>query len=169
MLKTKLISKILYIACLIMGLVYLVTTVYALGCKLLGVNMHLEGKKEIIEYPFTHAPFLILEANWYYWVFSFLIPILFYTLFFFFLANVFKVFFRQRIFTASNIIHLKRFYYHNLFLPIVLVGLTAIFVEIETPVFMIVALHLFLGVFVFILSEIFNQGLHLQHEQDLYI
>jgi hypothetical protein len=35
--------------------------------------------------------------------------------------------------------------------------------------YLISVLHLFLGIFIFIISEIFNQGLTLQNEQDLYI
>ena len=155
--------------CLAMSFIYGATTLYALVCKLTNINIHYTGKQEIIAYPFTDTPFLILNPTWSYWLFSFLIPILFYALFFFFLANVFKVFLQQRIFIGENIVHLKRFYIHNLFVPVILVFIASFFEEIETPVFIIVALHFFLGVFVFILSDIFRQGLNLQNEQDLYI
>ncbi|MFC5046125.1 DUF2975 domain-containing protein [Aquimarina hainanensis] len=167
--KTKFISKTLYVVTSLLAFLYFVTTAYAIGCKTLGINIHYTQKQEVIEYPFTDIPFLLLHDTWRYWIFSFLIPLLFYTLFFFFLSNVFKVFFQPRIFTKSNIIHLKRFYWHNLFASIILMFIAYLFVELETPVFIIVSLHIFLGIFVFILSEIFNQGLHLQNEQDLYI
>lgn len=167
--RTRLISKILYVITLVIASAYFSTTLYAICCKLLDVNIQLVNTQNIIEYPFTDTPFLILDNTWDYWVFSFLLPILFYSLFFLFLSSVFKVFFQQRLFTTSNITHLKRFYFHNLIAPIVFVIIASFFIDIDIPACIIVLLHIFLGVFVFIISEIFSQGINLQDEQDLYI
>lgn len=167
--RTHFISKILYAITRGLTWLYLVSTLYSLVSWITQTNVDITGKAIIIKYPFTDTRFLLLDNNASYLVFSFLLPILFYTLFFFLLSNVFKVFYQDRLFTAANIIHLKRFYAANLFLPVLLVIVATFFTKIENGVFLIILLHLFLGVFVFIISEIFKQGLHLQNEQDLYI
>lgn len=167
--KTRIISKVLFTATRIMACLYFLTALYAIICWAFNINMkNLEGKN-IIEYPFTDTSFLVLDNNLWYWVFSFLLPLLSYALFFWLLSNVFKVFYQKKLFTTQNIIQLKRFYVTNLGLPLLLVILSSFFVEIEMGIFLIVALHLFLGIFIFIISEIFKQGLNLQNEQDLYI
>jgi hypothetical protein len=167
--RTKLISRILFAITRILAWLYLVTTIYTIICWLLKINIQQTETQNIIKYPFTDTLFLILDNNLTYLVFTFLLSFLFYTLFFWLLSNVFKVFLQNKLFTVANIVHLKRFYELNLFVPILLVILASFFVEIEKGVFLIIALHLFLGIFVFILSEIFKQGVDLQNEQDLYI
>ncbi|WP_424494149.1 DUF2975 domain-containing protein [Salinimicrobium sp. GXAS 041] len=123
----------------------------------------------IITYPFTDVSFLILDSNAEYLIFSFLIPVFAYGLFFWLLSNVFKVFYQDKLFTIENVVHMRRFYLVNIFLPTVLTIFTSFFVQIDRELFLIIILHLVIGVFVFFMSEIFNQGLHLQNEQDLYI
>lgn len=167
--KTKFISKVLSAVTKIMAWLYLITAIYGLACWVSQTNIKTIEDRNIIEYPFTDISFLILDNNLSYLVFSFLLPILSYALFFWLLSKVFKVFYKEKLFTKANIFHLKRFYVTNLFLPVLLVAVSSFFTEIETGIFLIVALHMFLGVFIFIISEIFNQGLHLQNEQDLYI
>lgn len=167
--KTRVLSKLLYAVTKSLAWIYLVIAMYGVFSWFTKTNIQIEDTKAVINYPFTDVSFLILDNNWSYFLFAFLLPVLSYTLFFWLLSNVFKVFYQEKLFTQPNIAHLKRFYSANLILPIVLVAFSSLFIEIDTGIFIIVALHLVLGVFIFIVSEIFNQGLSLQNEQDLYI
>ncbi|MEH1008243.1 DUF2975 domain-containing protein [Winogradskyella sp. ECml5-4] len=167
--KSIIISKVLYYISRMLGGLYLVTGVYGSFSWITNTHMLIKDKQTIITYPFTEESFLILDSNTTYLIFSFLIPVLGYGLFFWLLSNVFKVFYQDKLFTAENIVHLRRFYLVNIFLPAVLTIFTSFFMPIEHEMFLIIILHLVLGVFVFFMSEIFNQGLHLQNEQDLYI
>nr|WP_297784874.1 DUF2975 domain-containing protein [uncultured Allomuricauda sp.] len=167
--KTRILSKILYAITRSLAFIYMVIALYGTLSWITKSNIQIEDTRAVINYPFTDVSFLILDNNWSYFLFAFLLPILSYTLFFWLLSNVFKVFYREKLFTQPNIAHLKRFYSANLIFPIVLVAFSSFFIEIDKGIFLIVALHLVLGVFIFIISEIFNQGLSLQNEQDLYI
>ena len=167
--KSIIISKVLYYISRILGGLYLITGVYGLFSWVTNTHLLIKDKQTIITYPFTKTSFLILDSNTTYLIFSLLIPVLGYGLFFLLLSNVFKVFYQDKLFTAENIVHLRRFYLVNIFLPTVLTIFTSFFMPIEHEMFLIIILHLVLGVFVFFMSEIFNQGLHLQNEQDLYI
>ncbi len=167
--KTKIISKILYAITKSLAWIYLVIGLYGTFAWITKTNIHIEGTKAIINYPFTDVSFLILDNNLAYFSLSFLMPILSYTLFFWLLSNVSRVFYQDKLFTKPNIRHLKRFYSANIILPVVLVTFSSFFITIEKGIFIITALHLVLGIFIFIISEIFNQGLSLQNEQDLYI
>lgn len=167
--KTKIISKVLFVITRGLSWVYLITALYGTICWITETNIRFENDKRIIEYPLSDFSFLILDNNLSYLVFNFLLPILSYALFFWLLSNVFKVFYQERLFTELNVIYLKRFYLTNIVFPIILVIFSSFFVDIEKEIFVIIALHLFLGIFIFIISEIFNQGLTLQNEQDLYI
>ncbi|WP_435132289.1 DUF2975 domain-containing protein [Formosa sp. A9] len=167
--KSIIISKVLYYISRLLGGLYLITGVYGLFSWVTNTHLLINDKQTIITYPFTEASFLILDSNITYLIFSFLIPVLGYGLFFWLLSNVFKVFYQDKLFTAENIVHLRRFYLVNIFLPTILTIFTSFFMPIEHEMFLIIILHLVLGVFVFFMSEIFNQGLHLQNEQDLYI
>lgn len=167
--KTKIISKILYALTRSLAWIYLVIGLYGTFAWITKTNIQTADTTTVINYPFTDISFLILENNQSYFLFAFLLPASSYMLFFWLLSNVFRVFYRNKLFTNPNIAHLKRFYLANIILPIVLVAFSSFFIEIEKGIFVIVALHLVLGIFIFIISEIFNQGLSLQNEQDLYI
>lgn len=167
--KTKIISKVLFVIARSLTWIYFITSIYGLVSLITNINLQTDEHKIIVEYPFTDISFLILDNSLNYVLFAFLLPMLSYALFFWLLSNVFKVFLQDKLFTKSNIIHLKRFYLTNIFLPILLVTFSSFFIEVENGIIMITALHLLLGVFIFIFSEIFNQGLTLQNEHDLYI
>ena len=167
--KSMIISKVLHYISRVLGGVYIVTGIYGLFSWMTNTHLLIKNKQTIITYPFTEKAFLILDSNTTYLIFSFLIPVFGYGLFFWLLSNVFKVFYQDKLFTSENIVHLRRFYLVNIFLPTVLTIFTSFFMPIEHEMFLIIILHLVLGVFVFFMSEIFNQGLHLQNEQDLYI
>lgn len=167
--KTALVSKVLYTITRILAWLYLITGLYGAFSWISKTNIQVQGYQTIINFPFTDSSFLILDSDTPYLLFAFLLPVFSYALFFWLLSRVFKVFFQNRLFTLGNIGHLKRFYMANLFLPTLLIGLSSLFIEIENEIYLIAVLHLFLGIFIFIISEIFNQGLTLQNEQDLYI
>ncbi|MHA7832817.1 MAG: DUF2975 domain-containing protein [Flagellimonas sp.] len=167
--KTRILSKILYAITRSLAWIYLVIALYGSFAWITKTNIQIGDTTTTINYPFTDISFLILDNNWSYFLFAFLLPVLSYTLFFWLLSNVFKVFYQEKLFTQPNIAHLKRFYSANLIFPIVLVAFSSFFIAIEKGIFIIIALHLVLGIFIFIISEIFNQGLSLQNEQDLYI
>ncbi|WP_109301398.1 DUF2975 domain-containing protein [Aquimarina sp. AU474] len=167
--KTKLISKILQTITRGLAWIYLITALYGTICWIIKINIKTIEDKKIIEYPFTDISFLILDNNITYLIFAFLLPMLSYGFFFWLLSNVFKVFCQDKLFTKNNINHLKRFYVTNIIFPVLLVTFSSFFIDVENGIFMIMILHLFLGIFIFIFSEIFNQGLNLQNEQDLYI
>ncbi|MCK7590613.1 DUF2975 domain-containing protein [Subsaxibacter sp. CAU 1640] len=167
--KTKVISKILFYLTRGLAWVYILTAVYGGISWFTNTNSTIEQDRMIIQYPFTDSSFLILDNHLTYVLFSFLLPVVAYALFFWLLSNAFRVFYQDKLFVRENIVHLQRFYSANIFLPIVLVAFSSFFITVESEMFLIVILHLFLGVFAFFMSEIFNQGLNLQNEQDLYI
>ncbi|MCL1663217.1 DUF2975 domain-containing protein [Elizabethkingia ursingii] len=122
-----------------------------------------------INYPFTETPFLNIENNYPYIIFSFMVVLIGYGIFFWLSAKVFKVFFQPKLFTKENILELRRFYIYNIFIPLPVAILASFFVEVESIVCGLVFIHFMLGIFCLFLANIFSQGLHLQNEQDLFI
>ncbi|SMO90970.1 Protein of unknown function [Chryseobacterium rhizoplanae] len=169
--QTKIISKILFYICSVLSAGYLITFVYSLFCLISGfaVTSYKEGKFLHINYPFTEQPFLNIENNYSYMIFSFLSVLITYGIFFWLSARVFKVFFQQKLFTQENIIQLKKFYLYNIFIPLPMVIIANFFVEVESMIWGLVFIHFMLGIFCLFLANIFKQGLHLQNEQDLFI
>ncbi len=169
--QTKIISRILFYICSLLSAGYLITFVYSLFCLITGfsVTPYKEGQFLHINYPFTVQPFLNIENNYPYMIFSFMLVLVTYGIFFWLSARVFKVFFQQKLFTQENIIQLKRFYLYNIFLPLPLVIVASFFVEVESIIWGLVFIHFMLGIFCLFLANIFKQGLHLQNEQDLFI
>ena len=171
MIPARLISKLVAFIFLLLGAVYGLTFLYSLICLFTGWNLvpFSEGKQLNILYPFSGKPFLILDNNGPYIVFSFLLPCLLYAGFFFLTSRMFGVFKRPRLFTAPNHLQLKRFYVFNLLVPPLSVTVAFFFVEIEFIVGVLVVLHLIMGIFVWFVAAIFRQGIQLQNEQDLFI
>lgn len=169
--QTKIISQILYYICFVLAIGYLLTAVYSILCLItrFSITPYKENVYFHINYPFTEKPFLNIENNYSYILFSFLLVLISYGLFFWLSAKVFKVFFQSKLFTKENIIHLKRFYVYNIFFPLPLVVIASFFVEVESIIWGLVFIHFMLGIFCLFLANIFKQGLHLQNEQDLFI
>jgi len=169
--QTKIISQILYYICFVLAIGYLLTAVYSILCLITGFSItpYKENVYFHINYPFTEKPFLNIENNYSYILFSFLLVLISYGIFFWLSAKVFKVFFQSKLFTKENIIHLKRFYVYNIFFPLPIVVIANFFVEVESIIWGLVFIHLMLGIFCLFLANIFKQGLHLQNEQDLFI
>ncbi|MFY7816426.1 MAG: DUF2975 domain-containing protein [Chryseobacterium taeanense] len=169
--QSKSISKILYYLCILFSAGYLLTFIYSGVCLLTGfaVTPYKEDLYLHINYPFTEQPFLNIENNYPYILFSFLLVLLTYGIFFWLSAKVFNVFFQKKLFTEENILRLKRFYIYNIFFPLPIVIISSLFVEVESIIWGLVFIHFMLGIFCFFLANIFKQGLHLQNEQDLFI
>jgi hypothetical protein len=167
--KSIIISKILFYISRILGGLYLIIGIYGLFSWVTHTHLQIKDKQTIITYPFIEQPFLILDSNTTYLIFAFLIPVFAYALFFWLLSQVFMVFHQDKLFTGVNIAHLRRFYLVNIILPTMLAIFTSFFMSIDSELSIIIILHFVLGIFVFFMSEIFNQGLNLQNEQDLYI
>lgn len=169
--QTQVISRILYYVCLLLSAGYLAAFLYSGACLLTGFavvpdtdQLHLH-----INYPWTEISFLTIENSIPYIIFSFLSILLTYGIFFMFSASVFRIFFRQKLFTEPHIAHLKRFYVYNIFFPLPMAILAACFTEVEKVIWGLVFIHFMLGIFCLFLANIFRQGLHLQNEQDLFI
>lgn len=169
--RTKIISKILFYLCRALALGYLLMIVYAVVCLLTGWNVRPgeEGTYVDILFPFSNSVFLIIDHTPAYIAFSFLLPLVLYSLFFWLASEVFKVFHQPRLFSSHNIVHLRRFYLFNVIIPGAAAILSRPFTTVEKDVWLLVVLHFFLGIFIYFLAAIFTQGLQLQKEQDLFI
>ncbi|AZA82762.1 DUF2975 domain-containing protein [Chryseobacterium lactis] len=169
--QTKIISKILFYICTLLSVGYLITFVYSILCLTtdFSVTPYKDGQYLHINYPFTEQPFLNIENNYPYIIFSFLLVLISYGIFFWLSAKVFKVFFQEKLFTRDHIQQLKRFYLYNIFIPLPVVVVASFFVEVESIIWGLVFIHFMLGIFCLFLANIFKQGLHLQNEQDLFI
>ncbi|MGG5210238.1 DUF2975 domain-containing protein [Chryseobacterium sp. MIQD13] len=169
--QTKIISRILYYICIILSAGYLISLIYSAFCLATGfaVTPYKNGQFLHINYPFTEEPFMNIENNYPYIIFSFLLVLVSYGIFFWLSALVFRVFFQSKLFTKENILQLKRFYMYNIFIPLPVVITASLFVEVESIIWGLVFIHFMLGIFCLFLANIFKQGLHLQNEQDLFI
>ncbi|MCS4302342.1 DUF2975 domain-containing protein [Chryseobacterium sp. BIGb0232] len=169
--QTKVISRILFYICSVVSAGYLIIVLYSMLCLAtdFSVTPYGNGQYLHINYPFTEQPFLNIEDNYPYIIFSFLLVLFSYGIFFWLSAKVFRVFFQPKLFTQEHVLHLKRFYLYNIFIPLPLVSIASFFVEVESIIWGLVFIHFMLGIFCLFLANIFKQGLHLQNEQDLFI
>lgn len=169
--RVKIVSKILYYLSALLAVVYSGMVLYSAICLLSGWNLRAYGAGNYLHilYPFTDKPLMNIDNNLPYILFSFLLPLTLYSLFFWITCGVFRVFFQPKLFTTKNVIRLQRFYGFNLIAPITAVLFAAIFVPVESLIWALVVVHLLLGVFAYFLAVIFRQGLQLQNEQDLFI
>lgn len=122
-----------------------------------------------IQFPFTQTTVINGDNNLPYILFEFLIPLCLYSLFFFWLSSVFKVFFQPKLFTQKAIKHLNRFYLANFIAPGVMLLIVSITDQFEAEALVLVMLHAVIGIFAYLLAAIFKKGVNLQIEQDLII
>lgn len=169
--QTKFISKVLHKLCYFLAIGYSGTFIYSAFCLVTGIGVEPNGQNENLQinYPFTNESFLNVDNNLSYMIFSFLLPLFLYSIFFLLSARLFKVFFQHKLFTKENVIELRRFYLYNIFVPLPLVIIARFFLEIENVIWGLVFVHFILGIFILFFANIFKQGLQLQDEQDLYI
>jgi hypothetical protein len=169
--NVKTISKTLFYLTRMLAYLYIAMPTYSLIVLISGWNLLLfeSDTKFKICFPFTQKPCLLGMYEWSYITFGFLIPLALYGLFFWLLSNFFKAFAAKKLFTAVNYSYLRWFYLANIFLPIITLIISSVFMDIENEVEMLVALHTLLGIFAYFIAAIFQQGISLQNEQDLYI
>lgn len=169
--KTKLAAKIASSISRIVAIGYLVTALYSVLCLAthMFVTSYGEGKFVHINFPFSQRPLLNVDNNAAYIIFSFLLPITLYGIFFWLVANLFAVFSKPKLFTKPNLLQLKKFYLFNWFVPFPVLIISSFFVETESIVWLLATIHGILGVFAWMVAAIFKQGLQLQNEQDLFI
>lgn len=169
--QTKFISKILHYLCYLLTIGYFGVFIYSVFCLVTGfaITSHQQGLFLHINFPFTKQAFIIVENNLPYIIFSFLLLLLLYGIFFLLATRLFKVFFQEKLFTKKNVSELRLFYLYNIFVPLPFVIIANFFVEIESFIWILVFIHFILGIFSLFFANIFKQGLQLQDEQDLYI
>jgi hypothetical protein len=167
----KIISKILFYFVRFVAILYLGMAFHSLIALLTGwcLILHESNTKFKICLPFTNRPFLLGMYEWNYIAFGFLIPIALYGVFFWLLSDFFKAFAKKKLFTIENHNALKRFYLSNLIIPILTLIVASNFIQIEEIAEVMVGFHFLLGIFAFFIAAIFQQGINLQKEQDLFI
>lgn len=169
--SVRIVSKVLFYLTRTLAFIYLAIFVYAFissSIKTHAFRLVKNGSRFEISYPFTDTPFLLGYNNMGY-INTMLMVFGLYALFFYVLSNVFATFSQAKLFTQKGLRHLKQFYISNFTLPLLALLIASIISEVEGAAEALVALHLLLGVFAYFIAAIFQQGLKLQHEQDLFI
>lgn len=167
----RIVSKVLFYLARTLAFIYLAIFVYA-SISAFGKTSYFQSVENStrfeIYYPFTNTPFL-LGYNTLGYINTMLMVFGLYALFFYLLSNVFATFSQAKLFTQKGLRHLKQFYIGNFTLPLLALLIASIISEVEGAAEALVALHILLGVFAYFIAAIFQQGLKLQHEQDLFI
>lgn len=169
--SVKIIASILEKIVKIVALGYLLTAIYTLINCLFGGPFFemLEQNRFAINFPFTKQHFLLGSEYTFAYVAEMVLGIGIYGLFFWVLGNVFKAFKQERLFTKKGLAYLKQFYWFNLGLyPLIAIIWSMISIE-DFPFIAMIIAHSIMGVFIYFMSAIFEQGVNLQNEQDLYI
>ena len=168
---THIVSRILFYFTRLLAVVYFFLAAYSVFTLVTGLFLTFKenGKYFQVCYPFTSHPLMLGDYNLPYILFDFLAPLSLYGLFFLLSSNVFKIFFQPKLFTLNSVVHLKRFYLSNLFIPSIVILFAFFFVPLDNEVVLFIILHGMLGAFAYFLAAIFKQGLNLQNEQDLFI
>ncbi len=170
--QVRILSKVLYWFSIILLALYGSTFLHAfiaLTFKTSSLNIIDNGTRFEIYYPFAKVSFLIGYFEKGYIIFGFLLVLAFYALFFYLLARFFKAFTADKLFTLENYKAVKWFSYANLILPLVGAFLSSFYFPLESEIYILVGLHVLLGIFAYFLAAIFMQGLQLQKDQDLFI
>jgi hypothetical protein len=170
--KVRLISRILYIICKVLLVGYGLTFLHALIAlvfKTSSLNIIEDGKRFEIYFPFGKVSFLIGYFEKGYIIFGFLMVLGLYAIFFYLLGNFFKAFASEKLFTIQNLKYVNWFSYSNLILPILALILASLVMPIEDEISALAMMHILLGVFAYFLAALFQQGLKIQNDQDLFI
>lgn len=166
----RFIARILSVVSRIAAVGYLLSFLLSAVSLYTGWSLNLidNGRRFEIDYPFTHIPYLLGEYNNGY-IIMFLLLLGLYALFFLLVGNVFHVFTQTKLFTAYGIRQLRIFYLGNLVIPALAMLLISIVYDVESPLQILVILHMLLGVFSYFMAAIFKEGYHLQSEHDLIL
>jgi len=125
------------------------------------------GKRFVINYPFTQQRFLLGDDLAFSYVFEMIAIIGLYGVFFWLLGNIFQTFREQKLFTGKGVKRLQVFYALNFLVPIPFLIVHFIYGYEVQVVITLALLHYVLGIFAYFMAVIFNRGLYLQNEQDL--
>ena len=170
----RFVATVLFYLTRTLALLYFITAAYATAVLLFSTQdgtgwiSIAEDNTFVIFYPFTTTPFLLGEMTTPFFT-EMYVGIIAYGTFFWLLSDVFSAFRKEKIFTASSVRKLSRFYIANLTVPIVVLVLLSVLTNGENIMGMITALHFIIGIFAFFMASIFQQGVNLQDEQDLTI
>jgi len=162
---------LLYISRLLAG-IYFLTFVYALVTLVFksdSLRVSAGLKQFEILFPLTHTPFLLGFYNGQYIWLEFLPIFILYALFFLLLSYVFFTFTQPKLFTHKGYNYLRIFYLANFTVPALMLVLTELLSEASFDAWAITGFHILLGIFIFFMAAIFEQGLKIQNEQDLII
>ena len=172
--NVKIIASLLYYLSRTISILYFFTAAYALFVFIL-VSFHptslldtTEPGKFVIMYPFTSSPFLLGDHDNIY-MGSMICFLLGYGTFAWLISDVFKVYLQPLLFTAKAVRKLKVFYLFNFIAPFLFLTGAVLFGGEIRDIVMISILHFIIGIFVFFMAAIFQQGVSLQTEQDLTI
>ena len=168
---TRIISTLLFYFVRIIAFLYSLTTVYVAIVTIFKTNALrvLEHNRFAVCYPFTDKNFILGSAYTFHYITEMLVTLAFYSLFFFGLSNVFQTFKQTKLFTARGVFHLKIFYITNLLMAPIIFSCISINPTEDFPYFAMIVGHAIIGIFAFFIAAIFQQGLHLQTDQDLII
>lgn len=167
----RIISTILFYLSRILAIAYILTTLHlfiSVVFKLPTFEV-VENNRFVIQYPFTEKSFLLGSEYTFAYVTEMVAIIGFYGMFFWLLGNVFQTFMQKPLFTKKGIRNLKFFAIINLAVSPIMFGFLSGFSHEDMPFLAMIVAHLIIGVFAFFLTAIFNEGVGLQDEQDLYI
>ncbi|MCZ4223348.1 DUF2975 domain-containing protein [Pedobacter rhodius] len=123
----------------------------------------------IIYYPFTNKRFLLGSSYTKNYIAEMILLITFYGTFFWLLSDVFKTFRQKKLFTIAGIARLRLFYVTNLIICPLLFYILSLFSVEDYPYLVMVTAHFIMGVFALFIGAIFQQGVNLQKDQDLFI
>lgn len=167
----RIIASFLFVIARITSFFYLVTAIYALvNCVFEGPFFErIEINRFAINFPFTRQHFLLGSEYTLEYVSEMVLGLALYGVFFLVLSNVFNAFRQERLFTKNGLKNLKQFYQFNLLLYPFLAIIWSLFSIEDFPFFAMIVAHAIMGIFIFFMAAIFEKGVNLQNEQDLYI
>jgi len=169
--RVRIISAGLFFLTRVLAVPYLATAIYLIivfAIKTPFLNIIEDGKRFEVLYPFTQTPYLLGYNNTFYML-EMIAFIGLCGIFLWLLGNVFQTFREKKLFTPKSVNRLKTFYLLNFLVPLPILIVHIFFsYEIVMTIFFSL-LHIILGIFTYFMAIIFEQGLHLQNEQDLYI
>jgi hypothetical protein len=120
----------------------------------------------VINFPFTHKPFLLGDNNPHFLV-MLVVTFAGYGIFAYLIKRVCEIFRQDKLFTEKAVLRLKQFYLFNLIVPGSILLINLFFTRDVSDGLAVTVLHGIIGVFAWFLAVIFRQGLALQEEQDL--
>lgn len=170
--RVRMIASSLYYLSRAVAIPYFATALYSMVCMVLNLSGYQvigDGKRFVINYPFSNSPFLIGDDVRFYYKFELIAFLALYGLFFWLLGNIFSTFREKKLFTLQGVKRLQIFYLLNFVIPVCfLIGHVIYNYEVMLLI-VLTLLHAVVGIFAYFMAVIFKQGLNLQNEQDLYI